>query len=61
MWNEETFCVCLCFVVVVFCVVVTCLAVILVSRIKDSQSEKLAAEETARKLGQIIAERDSKR
>ncbi|PVD39571.1 hypothetical protein C0Q70_02206 [Pomacea canaliculata] len=30
-------------------------------RIKDSQSEKLAAEETARKLGQIIAERDSKR
>lgn len=31
------------------------------TRLKQSESDKLAAEETARKLGQIIAEKDVKR
>ena len=30
-------------------------------RLKQGESDKLAAEETARKLGQIILEKDSKR
>ena len=30
-------------------------------RLKQSESDKVAAEETARKLGQTVADKDSKR
>lgn len=31
------------------------------TRLKQAEADKLAAEETARKLGQIVAEKDAKR
>ena len=35
--------------------------VILFSRFKQCESDKNAAEETARKLGQVVADKDSKK